>query len=236
MTSVPLFLSSEHPCGYLERQTAQTVSVNPFYKIRLEHYEQLIQEGFRRGGNDVYMPHCPACSACIPARVAVAHFKPSRSQKRCFRKNLATEVVVKPADFNQAHYEMYLRYQAFRHQDGYMALFKRKEYMYFLTSDWCKTFFIEFSINKELAAIAVVDQFENAWSAVYTFYEPKFSSYSPGVYAILWQIEQARLTQKEYLYLGFWIKNCRKMAYKAQYQPLQLFIKGQWIEQSGQCR
>ena len=89
---------------------------------------------------------------------------------------------------------------------------------------------IEFSINHELAGVAVIDQLDQAWSAVYTFFEPKFSSYSLGVYAVLWQIEHAYLEQKEFLYLGFWIKACKKMAYKSSYQPLQLLVDDQWID------
>jgi arginine-tRNA-protein transferase len=50
------------------------------------------------------------------------------------------------------------------------------------------------------------------------------------VYAVLWQIEQAKLQQREFLYLGFWIQACQKMAYKSNYQPLQIFRDKQWIE------
>ena len=80
--------------------------------------------------------------------------------------------------------------------------------------------------------MAVIDRVDRAWSAVYTFFEPKFSTYSLGVYAILWQIEQAFLQQKEFLYLGFWIKACKKMTYKTNYQPIQLLIDNQWVEMS----
>jgi arginine-tRNA-protein transferase len=137
--------------------------------------------------------------------------------------------VVKPAAFEPAHYALYLRYQAARHSEGSMADASPEDYIGFLGSSWCNTRFVEFFINNELAGIAVIDQFEQAWSAVYTFFEPKFASYSLGVYAVLWQIEQARLQQKDFLYLGFWIKACQKMAYKSDYQPLQLFVDHQWV-------
>jgi arginine-tRNA-protein transferase len=111
-----------------------------------------------------------------------------------------------------------------------MATASPDDYLNFLGSSWCNTQFVEFSINNELAGVAVIDQFEQAWSAVYTFFEPKFTDYSLGVYAVLWQIEQAIVQQKEFLYLGFWIKACKKMAYKSDYQPLQLLIDKQWLE------
>jgi len=91
-----------------------------------------------------------------------------------------------------------------------MAESSPSEYINFLSSSWCDTVFVEFLINDELAGIAVVDQLDNALSAVYTFFDPKFSHYSLGVYAVLWQIEQAKRQQKEFLYLGFWIQACQK--------------------------
>ena len=230
MMSIPLLLSQQHACSYLEGEHAQSLFVQPSYPMTTALYGQLLAQGFRRSGDEVYAPHCPQCSACIPVRLPVATFKPSRSQKRCLSRNIDTQVVVKPADFEQAHYELYLRYQAVRHGDGAMADSSPDEYLGFLGSSWCDTRFVEFSINNELAGIAVVDQFEQAWSAVYTFFDPKFADASPGVYAVLWQIEQARRQQKEFLYLGFWIKACQKMAYKSDYQPMQLLIDNQWVE------
>ena len=230
MISIPLVLSQEHPCGYLETKIAQSLFVHPSYSITTSTYAHLLEQGFRRSGEEVYAPHCSHCSACIPARLPLKGFKPSKSQRRCMRKNIETRVNIKPAIFEQAHYDMYLRYQAIRHPGGSMINASPENYFRFLSSSWCNTQFVEFSINNELAGIAIIDQFDEAWSAVYTFFEPKFSDYSLGVYAILWQIQQANLQQKEYLYLGFWLKDCTKMSYKTCYQPIQLLIDKQWVE------
>jgi arginine-tRNA-protein transferase len=230
MISIPLVLSQEHPCGYLETKIAQSLFVHPSYSITTSTYAHLLEQGFRRSGEEVYAPHCSHCSACIPARLPLKKFKPSKSQRRCMRKNIETRVNIKPAIFEQAHYDMYLRYQAIRHPEGSMINASPENYFSFLSSSWCNTQFVEFSINNELAGIAIIDQFDEAWSAVYTFFEPKFSDYSLGVYAILWQIQQANLQQKEYLYLGFWLKDCTKMSYKTCYQPIQLLIDKQWVE------
>ena len=230
MISIPLVLSQEHPCGYLETKIAQSLFVHPSYSITTSTYAHLLEQGFRRSGEEVYAPHCSHCSACIPARLPLKKFKPSKSQRRCMRKNIETRVNIKPVIFEQAHYDIYLRYQAIRHPGGSMINASPENYFSFLSSSWCKTQFVEFSINNELAGIAIIDEFDEAWSAVYTFFEPKFSDYSLGVYAILWQIQQANLQQKEYLYLGFWLKDCPKMSYKTCYQPIQLLIDKQWVE------
>lgn len=230
MKTLPLFLTDEHACSYLDGELARSVFVHPSCAMTAEVYEQLMAQGFRRSGDDVYKPHCRNCSACIAIRLAVADFRPNRSQKRCWKKNHNTQVAIKPAVFEQAHYDMYLRYQTMRHTDGDMAKSSSEDYLDFLSCSWCDTRFVEFTIDGQLAAVAVVDQLDNAWSAVYTFFDPDFSEYSPGVYAVLWQIEYARQAGREFLYLGFWIQACRKMAYKNQYQPMQLLINKQWTE------
>lgn len=231
MISVPLFLTEKHPCSYLEGQYAQPAFVHPAFSMTTEIYSELIKQGFRRSGDEVYSPHCPDCWACIPSRLRVQEFTPSRSQKRCVQKNNITQAIVKPPIFEGAHYEMFMRYQTARHQHGSMAKSSKKEYIHFLKSTWCNTHFVEFSINDELAAVAVVDDLGDALSAVYTFFEPKFSVYGLGGYAVLWQIEWAKQLNREFLYLGFWIKQCRKMSYKSDYQPLQILKNKQWIGQ-----
>ncbi|TRW94232.1 arginyltransferase [Candidatus Methylobacter oryzae] len=228
MTSVPLLLTAPHPCSYLEDKPAQTAFVHPSFELDTAVYSQLIANGFRRSGDDVYRPRCAECSQCVPVRLPVAQFKPTRKQKRCLQKNRQTTAIIKPAAFEQAHYDLYLRYQNQRHTEGSMANSSPDDYLHFLGSSWCDTVFVEFSYAGELAAVAVVDRLDNALSAVYTFFEPRFSNLSLGVYAVLWQIQHAQEQGLDWLYLGYWIAGCRKMNYKVQYQPLQGFINQQW--------
>ncbi|MDD1611713.1 MAG: arginyltransferase [Methylococcaceae bacterium] len=228
MTSIPLFITGDHSCSYLDGETARSAFVHPAFRMTPSIYAELLKHGFRRSGDDVYAPQCPHCKACIPARIPLTRFEPNRQQKRCLKKNSETRVMIKPAVFDQAHYDMYLRYQNSRHEEGSMAHAGPEDYINFLGNTWCNTIFAEFSIAGEPAAIAVVDCFTNAWSAVYTFFDPKFSDFSLGVYAVLWQIEEARKQQREFLYLGYWIRDCRKMAYKSNYQPLQLYLDKEW--------
>ncbi len=229
MISIPLFLTNRYPCSYLDDKFAQSVFVHPSCPLTPALYAQLIEQGFRRSGDEVYKPNCPQCAACVSVRLPVAQFQPNRSQKRCWKKNHTTQAIIKPPVFEQSHYELYLRYQAARHSGGDMAYSSPEDYINFLGSCWCDTQFVEFSIGNELAGVAVIDQFDNAYSAVYTFFEPKFSSHSLGMYAVLWQIEHTKMQQREFLYLGFWINECRKMAYKKDYRPMQFFIENQWL-------
>jgi len=230
MQSLPIFLSSTHTCGYLDDHVAQSIFIDPSVPLSSLIYSELIKKGFRRSGDDVYRPYCLNCNQCIPVRLMVNQFHPNRSQKRCWQKNINTVATVKPAVFEQDHFQMYLRYQLARHNGGDMADASKNDYIRFLGSSWCDIKFIQFTVNDELAAVTVVDEIENSLSAVYTFFEPKFAAYSLGTYAVLWLIQQAITDHRDYLYLGFWIKSSRKMAYKSNYQPLQLFNGNQWVD------
>lgn len=228
MNTIPLVLTYKHECSYLEDEIAQSVYVHPAFQIDNGLYSGLVELGFRRSGNDIYKPQCPECKACIPVRIPVKHFVPSRKQRRCLKKNSQTQTVIKSASFEQTHYDLYLRYQNQRHQGGAMAQSSPDDYINFLSSDWSQTQFVEFLIDNRLAGVAIVDLLDNGLSAVYTFFDPDLADYSLGTYAVLWQIEQAKKLRKEFLFLGYWIENCRKMTYKNQFQPQQQLIDNHW--------
>ncbi len=228
MISVPLWLTAEHACSYLDDKLAQSAVVDPSFTLDPQLYSRLIEHGFRRSGDQVYKTYCSSCQACVPTRIHVGEFLPNRKQKRCAERNAQTLVTIKPAAFDPRHFDLYRHYQAARHGKGDAATVSPEDYMQFLGSSWCDTWFVEFSISGNLAAVAVVDVLDHALSAVYTFFDPAFADYSPGVFAVLWQVDQAKKLNLDYVYLGFWIKNCRKMSYKIQYQPLQGLIDQQW--------
>ncbi|WP_332889040.1 arginyltransferase [Methyloprofundus sedimenti] len=228
MISIPLYLDKPHKCSYLADHSAQFAYIHPDFSVNTDIYSQLISQGFRRSGDYAYKPYCATCKKCIPARLAVEDFQLSRQQRRTLKKNTDIEAKIKPAKYEQAHYDLYQLYQLSRHTGGDMANTTEENYINFLSSDWCNTLFVEFSCNNELAGVAVIDLLDNALSAVYTFFDPKFSARSLGVYAVLWQIEYAKSLGLDWLYLGYWIESCQKMSYKINYQPLQGLLDNQW--------
>lgn len=228
MSSIPLYLGHQHDCDYLPGRLAQSAFVRPGFSLTTPQYSQLVAQGFRRSGALVYRPHCKACSACIPVRVPCQDFKPSRSQRRILKKNADLSVEACLPEWNDNHFLLYKRYLDSRHTHGSMADATEEDYIRFLTNDWGDICFYEFRLKSSVVAVAVVDHLSTALSAVYTFFEPELADRSLGVYAVLWQINQSLELQLSHLYLGYWIQDCRKMSYKDQYRPLELYIQSTW--------
>lgn len=227
---INLYLSAEHDCSYLDSRQANSLFVDPEQQMTASLYSELIQQGFRRSGTHVYTPYCKKCHDCIPVRLDVSKFILSRSQKRCRNKNSQVTVIEKKPVYDQQQYELYVRYVISRHPGGGMDEPDNDKYLDFLTSDWSDTVFFEFQENNQLLGIAVTDIVSDGLSAVYTFFDPadEYQKRSPGVFSVLWQIEEAQRRGLKWLYLGYWIKNCQKMTYKDKYQPLEYFYNHLW--------
>jgi arginyl-tRNA--protein-N-Asp/Glu arginylyltransferase len=223
-----LYLSAPHPCNYLPgRQTVNLVA-DPRITMHTALYSALIEEGFRRSGGFAYRPHCPGCNACVPVRIPVDRFRPRRAQRRILRRNQDVSVRCRPPRFDAEHFDLYARYLAARHPGGGMDDPSPEDYLRFLTAPAIDTCFYEMRAGERLLGVAVADVLRTGLSAVYTFFDPELADRSPGVYAVLWQIEQARRLDLPYVYLGYWIKDCDKMSYKDQYRPLEGFRNGRW--------
>lgn len=230
LSNLKLFATQPHPCSYLENREATTLFIDPDTSVDKELYSQLSELGFRRSGGHLYRPHCAQCQACVSSRIPVAEFKPNRSQRRCWRRNSDLTLAFTDDIGTDEHYQLYADYINKRHQDGDMYPPSRRQYDAFLTNEWGVTRFLEFRHQGRLLGVAVCDQLEQGLSAVYTFFDDLEHQRSLGVFAILAQIDQAKHLGLDYVYLGYWIKDCQKMAYKTQYRPLELLIRRRWLK------
>ncbi len=222
------YISAPHPCSYLEDQQATTLLVDPEYNMSPEVYSILSKNGFRRSGDIIYTPRCMHCNACKPIRIDVAHFQPNRSQRRNLKMNQDLSVRVVEADVYDEHFQLFNLYIKSRHDDGAMSVDSRQKYGSFFISHRVESQMIEFTLNDRLVAVAVIDTQLDGISAVYTFFDPALESRGLGTFAILWQIEACRSRVLPYLYLGYQINECKKMAYKTAFKPYQLLEHGSW--------
>ena len=227
---LPLYLSVAEQCSYLPGRMSRSLFVDPDKHMDTRTYSQLIRKGFRRSGRMVYRPYCEHCRQCLAVRVPVEHFRPARRFRRVLRLNQDLHVIPRNALFAQEHYALYQRYMDTRHAGGSMADSSPDDYSDFLIADWCDTHFLEIRQQEQLMAVAVTDQVLDGLSAVYTFFEPKQPRRSLGNFSILVQIDLCRQLGLPYLYLGYWIRDCDKMRYKADFRPLQVFTQDEWRE------
>lgn len=229
LSHLKFYATQPHACSYLPDEQATTLFLDPQKPIDTVTYSRLSELGFRRSGDHLYRPHCRTCTACIAARLPVDSFLPSSAQKRILKRNRDLVVAGTIPQTTEEIYSLYARYIEARHADGDMYPPSREQFTSFLVRKWPFSIFYEFRLNGKLLAVAVTDQMINGLSAVYTFYDPDEQRRSLGRYAILWQIEEARRCNLQAVYLGYWIKNCKKMNYKTEYRPIEMLVNQRWI-------
>ncbi|TBU96056.1 arginyltransferase [Stutzerimonas kirkiae] len=229
LARLKFYATQPHDCSYLSGQQATTLFLDPSQPMDEQIYAQLSEVGFRRSGDHLYRPHCQQCSACIAARLPVAGMALKRQQKRIIKRNADLRVERRRPTCNDEIYSLYARYIEQRHADGDMYPPSREQFTTFLVRDLPFCHFYEFRLDGRLLAVAVTDVLPNGLSAVYTFYEPEMAHRSLGRYAILWQLGEADRLGLEALYLGYWIRNCRKMNYKTEYRPIELLVNQRWV-------
>ena len=221
-------LTPEHECGYLPEHEAITLFVDPQCELNSTRYSLLAEMGFRRSGEHLYRPHCAHCKACIPVRIPVSRFSPSRNQRRVFARNQDLTVKWREAQFSDEHFALYRRYMRSRHTGSSMDDDNPDYYRRLLDVDWCDTQLAEFRHGTHLVAVAITDWLEGGLSAVYTFFDPDAQARSLGTYAILQQLQHAKQSDLPYVYLGYWIKQSPKMAYKDKFRPFEYFDGHHW--------
>lgn len=243
LEKLQFYVTTGYACGYLPKRLAQSLIASPQHLIDSNVYSGLIQQGFRRSGKFAYRPHCENCNACIPVRIEVNAFQANRSQKRAFKQHETLSIHILPVDFYAAHYALYTAYQLARHSnpetpEDPFEVDDAEQYKNFLCQSNIDSVMVEFREGGKLKMVSIIDIVKDGISAVYTFYDTQNSkaSYgnvnkraSYGTYNVLWQINWAKSLNLPYLYLGYWIQDSQKMAYKNNFQPLEKLIDGEWV-------
>lgn len=228
LRQIQYYVTAPYECSYLRERLARSQVATPNELIDEGVYSQLIHHGFRRSGLYTYRPHCDHCLACVPVRLLVNELQPNRTQRRAWKRNQHLQAGLLELAFDARHYALYRRYQTSRHHGGGMDQDNEEQYRQFLLQSGVTSLLVELSDAEALRMVSVVDVVADGLSSVYTFFDPDLPHASFGTYNILWQAELCRRLGLPYLYLGYWIAESEKMAYKANFRPLEGLVGGVW--------
>ena len=225
---VPLPLLPEHPCTYLPGRLARE-RVFRAWRVPPADYQQLMDRGIRRTGDFFYAPDCEGCRACVPIRILVDGFTPSRSQRRVTRRNHDITLAVGPLECSRESYELYERYLAAQHPES-AATSSYDSFRESLYESAVDTVELRYLLGDQTVAISIVDACPDGLSSVYHFFDPAHAARSLGVYSVLAEIDLADRLGLRWYCLGYWIANAPTMAYKANYHPHELLVDGRWVD------
>jgi arginine-tRNA-protein transferase len=217
------------PCPYLPGRTERKIVTELSGTEAEALHERLSRAGFRRSHNIAYAPVCPGCQACVPIRVVSEDFTPDRTQRRILRANADLTVSEMPARATAEQFTLFQRYQKNRHADGDMAAMGYYDYRAMIEDTPISTGILEFrDAQDRLLGACLTDWLADGLSAVYSFFDTDEDKRSLGTFAVLWLIGRARSLGLPYVYLGYWVPESRKMAYKARFRPSEILMSGAW--------
>jgi arginyl-tRNA--protein-N-Asp/Glu arginylyltransferase len=228
------------PCPYVAGRTERKVVTEITGPDADGLHDRLSRAGFRRSHNIAYAPVCPGCQSCVPIRIPTASFVPDRGLRRILRANPGLEGYDVPPRATAEQFQLFQRYQQARHADGDMATMSFYDYRAMVEDTPIDTFITEFrDPDDRLVGACLTDRLSDGLSAVYSFFMPGMERRSLGSFAILRMIQRAKTQSLPFVYLGYWVPESRKMAYKARFKPSEILVGGQWrllteAEQAGE--
>ena len=238
------YLTAPAPCPYLEGRQERKVFTHLIGKDAPRLHQDLSHGGFRRSQNIAYRPACETCQACVPVRVLVDRFRPTRSMRRVIKRNGDLVRTPVPNAPTSEQYSLFRRYIDSRHMQGGMAAMTVLDYAMMVEDSHIDTFMTEYRRRGPdttvtgrgegpLVAVSLTDRMRNGLSMVYSFYDPNEEGRSLGTFLILEHIEASRREGLPHCHLGYWIAQSHKMSYKARFLPQERLGPDGWYEVAG---
>jgi arginyl-tRNA--protein-N-Asp/Glu arginylyltransferase len=224
------FTAGPVACPYVAGRAERKLIVELAGAAAADFYDELSRAGFRRSQGFAYRPACPQCTACVPVRIAVQNFAHSRSTRRVRNANRALSGRLVAARATPEQYQLFTAYQRSRHRDSDMASMSYADYRSMVEDTPLRTVIAEFrDAEGVLVGTSLLDRLDDGVSAVYSFYEPGLEKRSLGTWSILWLVEECRRQALPYVYLGYWIDESPKMAYKARFPAIERLSSSGWL-------
>lgn len=191
-----------------------------------EELDHLLERGWRRFGLAYFRPHCGPCSECVPLRVPVATFEPSRNQKRAWKKAHAVRVEIGSPGVDEERLALYAAWHDMQAASrGWSRdVISEEEYYHQFAFPHPSVRELSYYDGDTLIAVSIVDETPKALSAVYTYHHPEYRKMSLGTMSILRQIGLAKEMKKRWVYLGYRVLGCASSEYKAKFGPHELLV------------
>jgi arginine-tRNA-protein transferase len=228
------FLTAPSPCPYLPERYERKVFAHLPLADGATVNDSLTQVGFRRSQNIAYRPACEGCAACVSARIPVADYVFSRSERKTLARSEDLVRNVVEAEATMEQFDLLRRYLTARHADGGMAEMTWPDYVAMVEDTAVRTHVVEYRAASgdrgpgDLIACALVDVMSDGLSLVYSFYDPSLGRRSLGSFVILDHVVQALQSAMPYVYLGYWVRGSEKMDYKVRFSPIELLRAEGW--------
>lgn len=227
------FLTPGGPCPYLPGRTERKVFARLSGALAQPLSEALTHSGFRRSQTIAYRPACDACSACVSVRILTGSFDISRNQRRIVRRNADLVRQEVPPEATREQFALLRTYLDSRHAGGGMSDMGLFDYVAMVEETPVSTHIVEYRIpspdgDGQLLACALTDTLRDGLSMVYSFFHPGEDLRSLGTYMILDHVRAARTKGLPHVYLGYWVRGSRKMAYKSRFRPMEALTREGW--------
>ncbi len=231
------FVTAPGPCPYVPGRTERKVFAELKGRDSGEMNEALGRIGFRRSQNVVYRPSCDMCQACISVRVLAPRFTPSASQKKLLKRHADLEVHACEPWSTEEQWGLLRRYLTARHPVGGMAGMDGHDYADMVEQSPVDTVIVEYREPSHdgrpgrLVGCCLTDKQADGLSMIYSFYETEAGGRGGlGNFIILDHITRAGRAGLPFVYLGYWIEGCDRMAYKTRFRPFEKLLGGAWRE------
>jgi arginine-tRNA-protein transferase len=230
------FVTSPNPCPYLPGKFERKVFTELNGPHAAELNDALSRIGFRRSQSVAYRPSCPDCNACVSVRVVADEFQPSSSQKRLLKRNRDLEVTACRPWSTDEQFQLLRRYLASRHPGGGMSNMDEMDFADMVEQTPVHTHIIEYREPRQgfapgrLVGACLTDRQADGLSMIYSFYDAEHAD-RPGLgnFIIMDHILRARAAGLPYVYLGYWVRGSKRMAYKARFTPVEKLSAEGWV-------
>jgi len=232
MITIGPILAPETECSYLPGKASRLAHLY-IHEMTAREYGRMMLIGWRRFGRTMFLARCQDCDECRSLRVDVQNFRPSDSQKRCWKQNAdRIRLQIGTPDASPEKLAIYDRYHHYQAEtkgwseknsielDSYLNLFVDHP---FPTEEWC------YYLEDQLVGVGFVDHLPVGYSAIYFYHDPEYRKLGLGTFNILKLLAEAREHGHDYLYLGYYVAECPSLKYKALFQPYQILVQGRWL-------